>query len=244
MTGTPLSLLGENTEKVTFSSEIDVKLIRAIASDDSVVQAAQVSVKGENKPNTVPERLISYLMDSRHGTPFEHNAMTFFIAAPIFVFREWHRHRVSSINEMSGRYSVLKPKFYSPAPDRKMINIGTSARPEMAPGTPEHYALQIAGDEAVCQLAWDVYQSRLEAGISNELARTVLPVSVYSEMYWTVNARSLMNFLSLRIDSADSLVRSRPQWEIQMGAEKLEAIFAELMPITHDAFVRSGRVAP
>lgn len=244
MTETPISLIGENREKVTFSSEIDVKLIRSTASDDGVIQAAQVSVKGENNPNTVPERLISTLMSHRHGTPFEHNSMTFFIAAPIFVFREWHRHRIASINEMSGRYTVLKPRFYSVAPDRKMINIGTSMDPRMAPGTPEHYQLQIAGDEIVCQLAWDVYKSRLEAGISNELARTILPLNIYSEMYWTVNARSLMNFLSLRVDSPDSRVHSSPQWEIQMGAEKIEAIFAELMPVTHDAFVRDGRVAP
>lgn len=231
-------------EKITFSSDIDVKLIRSTASDDGVVQAAQVSVKGENKPDTVPERLISYLMGARHGTPFEHNSFTFFVAAPIFVFREWHRHRISSINEMSGRYTVLKPRFYSPAPGRKMINVGTSARPKMAPGTPEQYKLMVSGDKAVAKYAWDVYQQRLKAGISNELARTVLPVSVYSEMYWTVNARSLMNFLSLRVDSPDSRIPTSPQWEIQMGAEKLEAIFAELMPITHATFVKNGRVAP
>ena len=232
------------SEKIQLTSEIDVKLIRSTASDDGVVQAAQVSVKGENKPDTVPERLISYLMEYRHGTPFEHNSFTFFVAAPIFVFREWHRHRIASINEMSGRYSVLKPKFYSPPPERKMINIGTSARPEMAPGTPYQHEMMVDGDRAVCQFAWDIYKERIDAGIANELARTVLPVSVYSEMYWTVNARSLMNFLSLRIDSPDSYKRSRPQWEIQVAAEKLEAIFAELMPITHDCFVRNGRVAP
>lgn len=231
-------------EEIEFSSEIDVKLVRAMASDDMVVQAAQVSVKGENKPETVSERLISYLVDNRHGTPLEHNCFTFFVAAPIFVFREWHRHRIASINEMSGRYTVLKPRFYSPAPDRKMINVGTSARPEMAPGSKEQYDLMVKGDKTVCQLAWDTYQERLEAGISNELSRTILPLSVYSEMYWTVNARGLMNFLSLRIDSPDSYKRSRPQWEIQMGADKCEAIFADLMPITHAAFVKNGRVAP
>ena len=178
------------------------------------------------------------------NSPLEHNCFTFFVAAPIFVFREWHRHRIASINEMSGRYTVLKPRFYSPAPDRKMINVGTSARPEMAPGSKEQYDLMVKGDKTVCQLAWDTYQERLEAGISNELSRTILPLSVYSEMYWTVNARGLMNFLSLRVDSPDSHKRSRPQWEIQMGADKCEAIFAELMPITHAAFVKNGRVAP
>ena len=99
--------------KVQFSSEVTVKLIRSMAGDDTVIQAAQVSVLGENNPDTVPERLINYLMSSRHGSPFEHNSFTFFVEAPIFVFREWHRHRISSINEMSGRYTKLLPKFYT-----------------------------------------------------------------------------------------------------------------------------------
>lgn len=230
--------------ELEFASDVTVKLVRAMASDDTVVQAAQVSVKGENNPDTVPERLINYLMSSRHGSPFEHNAFTFFVEAPIFVFREWHRHRISSINEMSGRYTVLKPKFYTPGPYRKMTNIGTSARPEFDEGTPEQKILMGDSDYIVCQTAWDEYERRLAAGIANELARTCLPVSVYSQMYWTVNARSLMNFLSLRVDSADSTVRSRPQWEIQLGAMKMEEIFAELMPITHATFVKNGRVAP
>ena len=126
---------------VEFSSEITVKLVRCMASDDMVVQAAQVSVKGENNPLTDSPRLINYLMESRHGSPFEHNAFTFFVEAPIFVFREWHRHRIASINEMSGRYTKLNPKLYIPATDRKLINTGSSARPEFAPGTDEQYAL-------------------------------------------------------------------------------------------------------
>lgn len=230
--------------KVEFSSDITVKLVRSMASDEMVVQAAQVSVKGENNPGTDAPRLINYLMSVRHGSPFEHTAFTFFVEAPIFVFREWHRHRISSINEMSGRYSVLKPKFYTPGPDRKMINIGTSARPEMSPGKKTHRRSMKWWDYIVCRVAWWAYQRRLKKGVSNELARTILPVSTYSQMYWTVNARSLMNFLSLRIDSPDSKVRSRPQMEIQMGAEQMEVYFKELMPNTHAAFVANGRVAP
>lgn len=229
---------------IEFSSEITVKLIDSTASDLSVTRSAQVSVKGENNPNTDTPRLINTLMKHRHGTPFEHNSFTFFVEAPIFVFREWHRHRISSINEMSGRYTVLKPKFYTPAPDRNMINIGTSMDPVMAPGNADLRDLMFKGDLEVCHAAWAVYKARLANGISNELARTVLPVSTYSQMYWTVNARSLMNFLSLRVESDDSLVRSHPQWEIQMGAEKMEAYFQELMPHTHAAFIANGRVAP
>lgn len=229
---------------VEMSSEITVKLVRSMASDDMVVQAAQVSVKGENNPETVPERLINYLMQSRHGSPFEHNAFTFFVEAPIFVFREWHRHRISSYNEMSGRYTTLRPKFYTPDTHRKLQNVGTSARPEFAEGSYDQKVHVSLTDIKVAKAAWEAYQTRLSLGVANEIARTVLPVSIYSQMYWTVNARSLMNFLSLRVDSEDSIIRSRPQWEIQRGAEQVEALFAEQMPVTHETFVKHGRVAP
>jgi len=234
----------EEDEKIEFSSEITVKLVRSMASDDMVVQAAQVSVKGENKPDTVPERLINYLVGSRHGSPFEHNAFTFFVEAPLFVFREWQRHRMGSFNEMSGRYTKLKPKFFTYSADRKMQNVGTSARPEFAPGSDYQKRLVSVGDQHIAGAAWAVYNERLRQGVANEVARDILPLSIYSQMYWTINARSLMNFISLRIDSPDSAIRSRPQWEIQVGAEQVEVAFAEKMPVTHAAFVKNGRIAP
>lgn len=230
--------------EVQMASDITVKLVRCMASDDMVVQAAQVSVLGENNPETDAPRLINYLISNRHGSPFEHNMFTFFVEAPIFVFREWHRHRIASVNEMSGRYTTLKPKFYTPDTHRKLQNIGSSARPEFAEGTYDQKQTVLNGDIRMAQSAWEEYTARLNAGVANEIARTILPVNIYSQMYWTVNARSLMNFLSLRIDSKDSAVRSRPQWEIQMAAEKIERSFAWNMPKTHEAFVKNGRVAP
>lgn len=234
--------------EITMSSDITVKLIRSSASDDYVVQAAQVSIKGENNPETDSPRLINYLMEGRHGSPFEHNSFTFFVKAPIFVFREWHRHRIASINEMSGRYTEMLPEFYTPDEDRILVNSGTSARPEFLheerADAPWMLAAVQAGDLAVAEHAWAVYQSRLDIGVAKEVARGVLPVNIYSQMYWTVNARALMNFISLRTDSPDAAVRSRPQREIEMGAETLEKEFSKLMPITHAAFVKNGRVAP
>lgn len=232
------------TDEIEFSSDITVKLVRSMASDDMVVQAAQVSVKGENNPETDAPRLINYLVSSRHGSPFEHNAFTFFVAAPLFVFREWQRHRIASYNEMSGRYSQLKPKFYEFPRTRKLQNIGTSARPEFAEGTDEQWRIMNGRGRYTALEAWHAYQKMLKAEIANEVARAVLPLSIYSEMYVTMNARSLMNFISLRIDHPDSAVRSRPQWEIQLGAEQVEAAFAEQMPTTHAAFVKNGRIAP
>lgn len=231
-------------QTIEMSSEMTVKLIDHMASDRAVTRAAQVSVKGENNPNTDMPRLINYLMECRHGSPFEHSVMTLFIEAPIFVFREFHRHRIASYNEMSGRYTQLMPKFYTPPFGRKLVNMGSSARPEFEEGTRTQQDLVLGGDLDIAVTAWKQYQDRLQAGIANEIARTVLPVSIYSQMYVTMNARALMNFLSLRIDSADSNYRSRPQREIEMVAEQMEEIFAELMPATHEAFVRFGRVAP
>lgn len=229
---------------IQFSSDMTVKLVRAMASDDMVVQAAQVSAKGENNPETVPARLINALLKGRHGSPFEHTAFTFFVEAPIFVFREWQRHRISSFNEMSGRYTELKPKFYIPDAHRKMVNIGTKMKPRFV------HDFDQAGDLFRRELmvtsedAWWDYQDALKSGIANEVARMVLPLNIYSQMYWTVNARSLMNFLSLRVGTDDSTFRSYPQWEIQSAALKIEALFAQQMPITHSAFIDNGRVAP
>lgn len=228
---------------IEYSSDIYVKLVRSMASDDMVIQAAQVSSKGENNPDTVPERLINALLKGRHGSPFEHTAFTFFIEAPIFVFREWQRHRISSFNEMSGRYTELKPKFYSPSVERGVINVGTKMKPVFVNHLEAAMDIQAILNHQ-SSTAWEHYQYMLNAGIANEVARMALPVNVYSQMYWTVNARSLMNFLSLRVESDDSTFRSYPQYEIDVAARKVERNFQEKMPLTHKAFVQNGRVAP
>lgn len=229
-----------------FSSEIKVKMVRSNAGDDTVIQAAQVSAKGENNPETVPFRLIQALLRGRHGSPFEHNSFTFFVEAPLFVFREWQRHRISSFNEMSGRYTEMIPKFYITPQDRPMImdEAGTKMRPKMLLASEEVWRRHVGRKMRTAELAWESYQADLADGIVNEVAREDLPLNLYSQMYWTVNARSLMNFLSLRVESDDSLVRSYPQREIMWGAEEVEAYFALHMPLTHRAFVENGRVAP
>lgn len=234
----------KSTQEVTFSSDVVVKLVKLSAEDSDVVQAAQVSVTGENNPDTDMPRLINALMKDGHGSPFEHNMFKFFVKAPIFVFREWHRHRISSINEMSGRYTELLPEFYTPDSRRPLVNMGTAMRPQFDYGTNKQRMTMLEGDEMICATAWKVYQDRLQSGIAKELARTVLPVSVYSQMYWTVNARSLMNFISLRVFDPTAARVSHPQYEINLGATQVEEYFKTAMPITHAAFVANGRVAP
>lgn len=246
MTTERLNLMGAVNFSLEFTDEIVVKCVRATASDDMVVQAAQVSSKGQNNPGTVPPRLIRALMAGKHGSPFEHNSFTFFVEAPLFVFREWQRHRISSFNEMSGRYTQMIPKFYMTPEDRPMImeEDGTKMRPKMLKAPEEVWRRHVARKMRTAEIAWESYQADLADGIVNEVAREDLPLSLYSQMYWTVNARSLMNFLSLRVESDDSLVRSYPQREIMWGAEQVEEAFRFCMPETHAAFVANGRVAP
>lgn len=216
-----------------------VALDNHMADDLSVVNAARVSFnKRHEEMEDGDDKLIAFLMLNRHGTPFEANCMRFRVKAPIFVFREWHRHRIGiSINEWSARYSELEPDFYIP----DVENVRTQV------GRPGHYTYEpIEKDKAnvfrqclreQSEEAFDFYKASINQGVAKEQARLFLPVNIYSEMYWTCNARSLMAFLSLRN-------HPKAQWEIRKYAMALEQIFMELMPITAQAFISGGRNAP
>jgi thymidylate synthase (FAD) len=235
---------------ITFRSDMTVELIKHAASDADVIWAARVSTKGEQSLADIdadPQRsagLINFLMRDRHGTPFEHSSMTFYVQAPIFVFREFMRHRTFSYNEESGRYRQLEPVFYTPGPERKLVQTGKPGAYVFEDGSPDQHKLVTHAIEESCQQSYAAYLSMLDAGVAREVARAVLPVGLYSSMYATCNARALMNFLSLRVTSEDAAFPSFPQREIEMVAEQMEALWARLMPLTHAAFVRNGRVCP
>ena len=150
---------------------------------------------------------------------------------------------------MSGRYTELLPKFYVPADDRVVVNKGTKMRPlfeDDSPGAERRRRTVVFDLNTNSSESWGIYQDLLRKDVANEVARMVLPLNIYSQMYWTVNARSLMNFLSLRgtQDDRPEEIRSYPQREIQMAAEQIEMFFDEAMPATYHAFVENGRVAP
>src|SRR5919202_5123736 len=132
---------------ITFRSDVTVELVRASAQDADVLFAARVSTQGEQSLEQLeadPQRskgLINYLMRARHGSPFEHNSMTFYVQAPIFVFREFMRHRIASYNEESGRYRELEPVFYVPAPDRKLAQVGKPGAYDCLAGSDEQHEL-------------------------------------------------------------------------------------------------------
>jgi thymidylate synthase (FAD) len=229
---------------IKYRTDMTVELMGYMASDSAVTMAARVST---GAAETTPEKeagLINYLMRERHGSPFEHNAFTFYIEAPIFVFREFQRHRIASYNEESARYKQLEPVFYVPNLDRKLIQTGKVGAYVFELGDLSQLSTVYRQTYEANQAAYDAYEDMLDSGIAREVARGVLPVNIYSSMYVTMNARSLMNFLSLRTISEGSHFPSYPQREIEMVAEKMEEIFAKLMPLTYEAFNKNGRVAP
>lgn len=236
--------------EIIFRDDVTVELVKSSASDADVIWAARVSTAGEKSIESLNDDadksagLINYLARERHGSPFEHTSFTFFISAPIFVFREFMRHRIASYNEESGRYRELKPVFYIPSRERKLIQVGKTGHYTFEDGTQEQYDLMVSEMKKAYTAAYDAYQKMLGAGIAREVARATLPVATYSSMYVTMNSRALMNFLSLRTTSEGSHFPSYPQREIEMVGEKMEAFFAEKMPLVHAAFNKSGRVAP
>lgn len=227
-------------------SDFTVMLIDAMGDDASITRAAKVSVDaGASLGAQESAGLIRYLMTHRHGSPFEHTSMTFYIEAPIFVWREFMRHRVGfSYNEASARYRELDPVFYLPSPERDLVRVSSPARPLFEHGSPEQHALTRSEHERSYHQGWQSYRAMLDAGIASEVARSVLPVGIYSGAYVTCNARSLMAFLSLRTHDLEAGFVSWPQKEIDDVARAMEVVFAERFRLTHAAFTGAGRVSP
>ena len=215
-----------------------VRLDGAMADDLSVANSARVSFGRRKEELDDSDRgLITFLMRDRHGTPFEHNAFRFHIRCPIFVAREWFRHRVGSFNEFSMRYARATDDFYVPEADDVRSQVGKPGAYSFEPVDPELAEETRERLREIYDAAYTVYEELVARGVARELARAVLPVGAYTEFYWTVNARSLMNFLSLRAAKA-------AQREIRRYAEACETFLAAQMPVTYEAFIANGRVAP
>jgi thymidylate synthase (FAD) len=215
-----------------------VRLDDCMASDLSVVNSARVSFgRRKTEMDESDEGLIRFLMRDRHGTPFEHNAFRFHIRAPIFVAREWFRHRVGSFNEFSMRYARATDDFYVPEAEDVRTQVGKPGAYSFEPVSPELAEQTREELRAVYEQAYETYERLVEAGVARELARAVMPVGAYTEFYWTVNARALMNFVALR-------AHETAQREIRRYADAVETFFAEAMPVTHAAFVANDRTAP
>lgn len=232
--------------EIALRSDFDVELALTAGSDEFICQAARVSTLGAAAfGSSESAGLIRFLMNNRHGSPFEHGLMTFRITAPIFVWREFMRHRIGfSYNEESGRYKILDGVFYMPCPDRPLIQVGKPGAYTFVKGTDEQYEMMRESKQHSYTVAWESYLHELHIGVAKEVARTDLPVATYSTAYVTCNPRSLMSFLSLRTQDETSTFPSYPQWEICQVANQMETIFAQLFPVTQHAFHLSGRVSP
>jgi thymidylate synthase (FAD) len=230
------STIHENTIRVLDHGF--VRLDDSMASDLSVVNAARVSfARRKEEMDESDEGLIRFLMRDRHGTPFEHNAFRFHVRCPIFVAREWFRHRIGSFNEFSMRYAKATEDFYVPEPEDVRSQVGKPGAYSFEPVDPELAERTREELQAVYETAFATYERLVEAGVARELARSVMPVGAYTEFYWTINARALMNFVSLR--AAETAQR-----EIRRYADAVERFLAVRMPVTYDAFVKAGRTAP
>jgi thymidylate synthase (FAD) len=215
-----------------------VRLDDAMASDLSVVNGARVSfARRKLEMDESDEGLIRFLMRERHASPFEHSVFRFHVRTPIFVAREWFRHRWGSFNEFSLRYAKATDDFYVPEPEDVRTQVGKPGAYSFEPVDDELAERTLEELREVYDQAFETYERLVEAGVARELARAVMPVGAYTEFFWTVNARALMNFVSLRAAEA-------AQREIRRYAEVVEQFFAAKMPVTHAAFVAAGRVAP
>lgn len=176
-----------------------VRLVDVMGSDSSIVQAARVSYGAGTKTQREDEKLIDYLMRNKHTSPFEMVVFKFHVKLPIFVARQWIRHRTGSFNEVSARYSVLPDEFYIPNEE----DITTQDVKNRQGRTSEQVVDANAARfiiEQHSRMAYTTYQHLLEMGVARELARMVLPLNIYTEWYWQVNLKNLLDFLRLRLD--------------------------------------------
>jgi thymidylate synthase (FAD) len=189
--------------EITFTDKMTVDLIKTDIDDETVLHAARVSTKGELGTavdwNERDHGLLRYLMREQHMSPFEHGSVTFFIHCPIFVAREFMRHRTWSFNEESGRYRQLEPVFYLPNAGRPLVQEGKVGHYTFAPGTEQQYLSVEHNLQRVYTASYNAYNRLLEEGIAREVARAVLPVGIYTSFYATAKLRNVLEFLNLRL---------------------------------------------
>lgn len=208
-----------------------VRLIESMGSDLSIVRNARVSYDAEwraGEDEGKDEKLLNYLVKNRHTSPFESCVFTFEVKAPIFVLRQWHRHRTWSFNEISARYAELPEEFY--VPELAQITGQSASNKQMRTDEPHPQANRMAGEIATaCEHSFAVYKRLIARGCPRELARSVLPVGTYSHMFATVDLHNLMHFLKLRL-------HSHSQYEIRVYAEAMLKLIEPVVPYSVKAF--------
>lgn len=224
--------------EITFRSDMQVDYVQHMGSDEMVARAARVSTGSDLIESDKIKGLIRYLVRERHTSTLEHCTLTVRVEAPIFVAREWMRHRVQSFNEASARFSAMEPVFYVPDENRPLVNAGSGAHPLIEFSTDDDLPLYAEGQHLLSyKLAWRTYSNMREQGIANEVARNVLPVGIYTQFYATANLNNWFKFLHLRDGNEGS-----PQYEIVEAANKVAGILEKLYPVTYGVWAElNGR---
>lgn len=237
-----------SNQHVTFRNDMHVELLDCFGNDSKVARVARVSTRNDEATPERDARLVNTLVSEGHMVPLEHAAMTFRIECPIFVSRQIVKHRMSSISELSGRYSEMPPEFYVPGEGCKLGQTGSRMAYDMVRLTPEHTAAVRGIIEAASEQAWRSYEDALRMGAAREVARMVLPVNTYTEIRMTMNLRSLLNFLSLRVNwvgrGFEHVAQpGHPQWEIEQVALQMSNHLTTNFPAVWEAFEKKGFAA-
>ena len=210
-----------------------VRVIDYMGDDAAITQAARVSYGRGTKAVQNDEGLIRYLMRHWHSTPFEMCEVKFHVKLPVFVARQWIRHRTANVNEYSARYSILEREFYIPAPEQlaAQSTVNNQGRGELLQGDEAQRVLDMLRDDAM--RSYDHYEAMLsqdgQQGLARELARMNLPANVYTQWYWKVDLHNLFHFLRLRADA-------HAQYEIRVYAEAMCRIVQDWVPLAYGAF--------
>lgn len=232
-----------------FRSDVKAVLMDSMGGEGSIVRRARVSTEGEGStkiPTEVLEGpdlgLLKWLYRNHHGTPFEGPEFEWYFEVPIFVSRQIVKHRLSSINEESGRYREMEGVFYVvPEEGRDIVQVGKTGDYNFQTGRPDQVEALRWVQMTQAESGWENYQKLIGYGISKEVARMHLPVSLYSSMYFKVNLRSLLNFVSLRKDwGPDAIHASKAQHEIALLTEQIVPVIQEKLPNVWDLFVENG----
>ena len=207
-----------------------IRLVDYLGNDERIVQAARVSYGNGTKSYRQDKGLINYLLRNDHTSPFEQVVFTFHVKAPIFVARQWVRHRTARINEISGRYSVMKDDCYVPSPDKIALQSEDNKQGRKNECVPEEVSNEVR--DILIKNSEDTFKSYnelLDMGIAREISRINLPLSMYTEFYWQIDLHNLFHFLKLRLDA-------HAQYEIRAYAEVMLEMVSKVCPIATDAF--------
>lgn len=207
-----------------------VRLVDYMGGDDRIVQSARVSYGAGTKSFRADRALIHYLLRNEHTSPFEQVVLTFHTKMPIFVARQWVRHRTARLNEISGRYSVMKDDFYVPSPDQMRFQSADNKQARSEESLDEGLAAGLIAEMVEDQkLVYRHYEGMIEKGLAREIARTNLPLNLYTEWYWQIDLHNLFHFLKLRMDS-------HAQYEIRVYAEAMARCAKAVAPAAYEAF--------